>query len=49
MSIISINLVWKIENGNFLTGKYSNQHDIIFNSNTTVKGTDLRQIGMAMS
>ena len=38
MSIISINLVWKIENGNFLTGKYSNQHDIIFNSNTTVKG-----------
>ena len=23
---------------NFLTRKYSNQHDIIFNSNTTVKG-----------
>ena len=38
MSIISIDLIWKIENGNLLPGKYSNQHDIIFNSNTKIKG-----------
>ena len=38
MSIISIDLIWKIENGYLLPGKYSNQHDIIFNSNTKING-----------
>ncbi|MAV56769.1 MAG: osmotically inducible protein OsmC [Candidatus Pelagibacter sp.] len=36
MSKISIDLIWKLENGAMSPGKYSNQHEIIFTSNTKI-------------
>ena len=38
MSIISIDLIWKTDNGHLIPGKYSNKHDIIFTPNTKIKG-----------
>ncbi|MBH90690.1 MAG: osmotically inducible protein OsmC [Candidatus Marinimicrobia bacterium] len=38
MSKISIDLFWKLENGELTPGKYSNQHEIIFTKNTKIKG-----------
>ena len=36
MSKISIDLIWKLENGDMAPGKYSNQHEIIFTSNNKI-------------
>ena len=36
MSKISIDLIWKLENGELVPGKYSNQHEITFTSNTKI-------------
>ena len=36
MSKISIDLVWKLENGELTPGKYSNQHEITFTKNTKI-------------
>ena len=36
MTEISISLVWKLENGEMLPGKYSNQHKIIFTPNISI-------------
>ncbi len=36
MSQISIDLVWKLENGELTPGKYSNQHEITFTKNTKI-------------
>ena len=36
MSKISIDLIWKLENGDMSPGKYSNQHEIIFTSNNKI-------------
>ena len=38
MSEISIDLIWKLEKGEMAPGKYSNQHEIIFTSNTKIIG-----------
>tara|TARA_Y200000002_G_scaffold379587_1_gene389190 strand:+ start:338 stop:790 length:453 start_codon:yes stop_codon:yes gene_type:complete len=39
MSKISIDLIWNIDkDGELSAGKYSNQHDIVFNSNIKIKG-----------
>ena len=38
MSIISIDLIWKTDNGHLIPGKDSNKHDIIFTPNTKIKG-----------
>ena len=37
MSKISIDLIWKLENGVMDPGKYSNQHEITFTPNTKIK------------
>ena len=37
MSKISIDLIWKLNNGEMSPGKYSNQHEIIFTPNITIK------------
>ena len=36
MSKISIDLIWKLENGDMSPGKYSNQHEIKFTPNTKI-------------
>ena len=36
MSKISIDLIWKLENGDMSPGKYSNQHEITFTPNTKI-------------
>ena len=36
MSKISIDLIWKLENGNMTPGKYSNKHEITFTPNTKI-------------
>ena len=36
MSKISIDLIWKLENGDLSPGKYSNQHEITFTPNTKI-------------
>ena len=36
MSKISIDLIWKLENGSMAPGKYSNQHEITFTPNTKI-------------
>ena len=36
MSKISIDLIWKLENGAMAAGKYSNQHIITFTPNTKI-------------
>ncbi len=36
MSKISIDLIWKLENGDMAPGKYSNQHEITFTPNTKI-------------
>ena len=36
MSKISIDLIWKLENGAMSPGKYSNQHEITFTPNTKI-------------
>ena len=38
MSKISIDLIWKLDNGELLPGKYSNKHEISFNSNIRILG-----------
>ena len=37
MSKISIDLIWKLDDGKMSPGKYSNQHEIIFTPNIKVK------------
>ena len=36
MSKISIDLIWKLNDGKMTPGKYSNQHEIIFTSNSKI-------------
>ncbi len=36
MAKISIDLIWKLENGDMYPGKYSNQHEITFTPNTKI-------------
>ena len=36
MAKISIDLIWKLENGDMSPGKYSNQHEITFTPNTKI-------------
>tara|TARA_B100001564_G_scaffold320581_1_gene298625 strand:+ start:1210 stop:1659 length:450 start_codon:yes stop_codon:yes gene_type:complete len=38
MAEISINLIWKLENGEMLPGKYSNKHQVIFTPNIKITG-----------
>ena len=44
MSKISIDLIWKLDNGEMSPGKYSNQHEIIFTPNMKMELIQL-QIG----
>ena len=37
MSKISIDLIWKLDDGKMSPGKYSNQHEIIFTPNIKIK------------
>ena len=37
MSKISIDLIWKLQDGVMVPGKYSNEHEIKFTSNTKIK------------
>ncbi len=37
MSKISIDLIWKLDDGNMSPGKYSNQHEIVFTPNVKIK------------
>ena len=36
MSKITIDLIWKLQNGDMAPGKYSNQHEITFTPNTKI-------------
>ena len=38
MTEISINLIWKLENGEMSPGKYSNKHEIILTPNIRIIG-----------
>ena len=38
MSEISIDLIWNLDNGKMLPGKYSNQHEIIFTPDIKISG-----------
>ena len=38
MSEISIDLIWNLDNGEMLPGKYSNQHEIIFTPDIKISG-----------
>ena len=38
MSKISIDLMWKLENGDLTSGNYSNKHEIKFNPNLIIIG-----------
>ncbi len=38
MSKIAIDLIWKLNNGEMSPGKYSNQHEIVFSPNISIKG-----------
>ena len=38
MSKISIDLIWKLKNGEMLPEKYSNEHEIVFTPNFKIKG-----------
>ena len=38
MSKISIDLIWKVDDGKMAPGKYSNQHEIVFTPNIKIKG-----------
>ena len=37
MSKISIDLIWKLDDGKMSPGKYSNQHEIVFTPNIKIK------------
>ena len=37
MSTISIDLIWKLDDGKMSPGKYSNQHEIVFTPNIKIK------------
>ncbi len=38
MSVISINLIWKLEGGDLTPGNYSNKHKIKFNNDISITG-----------
>ena len=38
MSEISIDLIWNLDNGELLPGKYSNKHEIIFTPDIKITG-----------
>ena len=38
MSKISIDLIWKLDDGKMTPGKYSNQHEIVFTPNIKIIG-----------